>query len=348
MSDEITLSVGGQRWSAWREASVTLRLGSAAGDFSFTLDDRWSDGAPLASFTPGAMGTVKVAGETVITGPIDRVEPEYSGSSYTVKMTGRDLSGQMIDCSAANKPGEWLDQTLRTIAQDLAAPFDVRVRIDAAVGAPFAKFTLSEGETAWAALRRACLQRGVLLMADGVGGLILTNAGGGGRGGAIDAASNVLTGKGVFDQTERFSDYIVKGQDGGKGWGDVSDHASVEGRAKDPGVTRHRPHIEIAETAGNRDDLTRAAETMAAIGAGRSLKAVHTVTDWRQSPGGLVWRPNRLTPVRDRFLRIDRDMLIEQVTFTVNKDEQRCEVTSVIPSAWSLVALPDKPEGSGW
>ncbi|HBT44298.1 MAG TPA: hypothetical protein DEB21_20550 [Rhodospirillaceae bacterium] len=348
MADEIVLSVGGRRWSAWREASVTVRLGSAAGEFSFTLDDRWSAGAPLDAFTTGGMGTVAVAGETVLTGPIDVIEPAYKGDSYTVVMRGRDLTGQMIDCSAANKPGEWIGQTLSTIAFDLAEPFGVPVHIDADMGKPFEKFTISEGETAWAALRRACLHRGVLLMADGLGGLALTSAGAGGRASPIVAGQNVHAGKGVFDATARFSDYIVKGQDGGKGWGDVSAHASVEGRAKDPAVKRYRPHIEIAETSGNRDDLTRAAETMAAITAGRAVKTIHTFTDWRQELKGRVWRPNRVSAVRDEFLRVDRDMLIEQAAFTVNKEELRCEVTSVVPSAWKLAALPEKAEDAGW
>ena len=346
--DDITLIVGGRSWSKWRSAKATVRMGSVSGEFKFTLDDRSASGAPMLSFTPGAEAAVKIGDQTVLTGPIDRVLPSYDDRSTGVVIEGRDRTGQMIDCAAANKPGEWFDQTLKTIAQDLAKPFGIPVRIETSLGKAFKKFTISEGETAWAALRRACVHRGVLLMADGRGGLLLTKAGAGGRAAPIDSGRNVLRGEGAFDHSQRYSEYIIKGQNKGSGWGNVSDHATVQGRATDPAISLYRPFIDLAETSGDQDDLTRAAEVQAAIAAGRSQKVTHTLADWRQSPGGPVWWPNKTSYVRDTFLRVEKDLLIEQVSFEVDKDVERCTVVSVPASAWAMAALPEKVEDIGW
>lgn len=349
MADEvIKLSVAGRKWERWRKASVVLRTAADAGKFNSTLDDRWVPGSPNLPFTGSATAAVSIAGETVITGRIHDVEPEHDTKTYTVSVEVYDLARQMTECSAANEPGEWLDTTLAVIAKDLAAPFGVNVRVETDTGKLFKKFTLRPGETAMSALKRACLHRGVMLMSDGLGSLLLTEVGSAGRAATLEAGKNVHYAKGKFSETIRFSEYIFKGQDTGVGWGDVSDHASVEGRAVDPEVTLFRPKITVASTLGNLDDLTRAAETAAAIAYGKSKRITMKTKSWLQSPGGKLWRPNMISRVIDPYLRIDRDMLIERVNLTVDNKSVSTELTLVAPSAWRLQAIPETEEGFGW
>lgn len=352
MADEIELVVGGRVWSRWREANVTLRLGSASGDYSLTLDDRWGGTLDELDFSPDASASVRVAGETVITGPIDRVAPRYDDKGYTVTVEGRDLPAQMADCAAMNKPGEWAGVGLDVIARELAQPFGVGVSASADLGGPFVKFTLDEGERAWDALRRACLHRAVLLATDGLGNLALTTAGAGGHiPDIVLGPDNVLRGEGTFDHTDRFSAYHVRGQDQANVFGTASTHATVEGVASDPGVRLHRPTIELARIAGGVDALTRHAEALAAIAAGKARKLRYGLF-WPRTGGdgaGSLWRPNRTIPVADPWLRVDQTMLIEEAKFSVASDRLRVDLGLVHPDAWRLIALPEKEQdGVGW
>lgn len=345
--DEIALLIGGRRWTRWRDARVTWRLGSATLDFAMTLDDRWSGEAPPLDFTPGAEARVEVAGETVASGPVDRVQPAYEAGRYTVKLAGRDRVGQLVDCAAMNRPGEWKAATLDVIARDLAAPFGVSVAVDTDIGAAFAKFTIDEGETAFEALRRAAMHRGVLILADGRGGLALTRAGAAGRA-APTGPGLALAAEGIYDHTGRFSDYIVRGQDKAAGWGDVAAHAAVEGRARDPAVALHRPTLDLARASGDAAALTRAAEANAAVAAGRARRVRLTLSGWRQWSDGPIWRPNQIARANDPWLRLDEDLLIEQVRFEIGAEELRAQLTLVRPDAWKLRALPETEETVGW
>jgi len=344
----LELIVEGHSWTRFRAAKVVKRIGSAAGGFDLTLDDRWEPGAPHLPFRGHAPVTVKVAGETVITGLMDRVEPEYDKDGYKVRVTGRDRSGQLVDCSAPVKPGEWIDATLDAIARELAAPFGVTVRVETDLGAPFKKFTIKTGETVMAALSRACRHRGVLLMPDGLGNILLTTAGAGGRAERLVGGVNIFAAKGVFDESQRFSSYTVMGQDDAVGWADVSAHASVQGVATDPAVRLHRPWIDVAEVKGNADDLTRTARTQAAIAAGRARQAEITVKSWTQSDGR-TWWPNRTAYVDDGYLRLAEDLLIEGVSLEVEGDRETATLTVVHPDAWRIAVLPEREsEGLGW
>lgn len=345
---DLELIVEGRKWSRFRSAKVTKRMGSAAGSFDLTLDDRWTPGAPHLPFRGHAPVTVKVAGQTIITGLMDRVEPGYDKDRYTVRVSGRDRSGQLVDCCAPLAPGEWLDTSLDAIARELAEPFGVRVLVQTDVGAPFKKFTIKTGETVMAAISRACRHRGVLLMPDGVGNILLTTAGAGGRADSLVSGVNITKAKGVFDESQRYSTYTVMGQDDAVGWGDVSSHAAVQGFATDPAVTLHRPWIDVAEVKGNRDDLTRTAQTQASIAAGRARRAEITVPSWTQSDGR-TWSPNKRASINDGFLRLADEMLIEGVSLDLEGDRETAVISVVHPDAWKIAALPERDsEGLGW
>jgi prophage tail gpP-like protein len=110
---------------------------------------------------------VAVGGQALIEGFVDAVEPSCDATSHGVRVSGRDSAGDLVDCSA--EPGEWHGQPLSQLVSAIGAPFGLRVSAETSLDAPFERFRIQEGETAWAAIERACQMRGVLCLSDGLG-----------------------------------------------------------------------------------------------------------------------------------------------------------------------------------
>ena len=78
----------------------------------------------------------------------------YDRGAHTIAVRGRDATGDLVDCSAASKPGEWKDARLEEIASALCEPFGIRVTREVDTGAPFARFRIEEGESVFEAIER--------------------------------------------------------------------------------------------------------------------------------------------------------------------------------------------------
>jgi prophage tail gpP-like protein len=338
--DRVTLDIGGQLWEGWTEVSIRRSLETLAGGFDLQLTERWPDQPARRTILPGVACRLRIGADTVITGYVDTVETAYGKDSHGIAVRGRDATGDLVDCSATNRPGQWSGISLDRIVNELCAPFKVPVRISADTGAPFNDFRLNEGETVVSALERLCRMRAVLRMADGQGGLLLTRTGHARAPAAIVLGENVLSARGRFDDSQRFSEYTVKGQQPAVDGITPEAAAAPSAVARDGGMGRYRPLVIIAEDQGNEDNFRDRARWEATVRAGRARGASYTLASWRAN--GALWHPNTLVAVRDPFLGIQREMLISEVAFTLNDSGSRTELTVVHPDAFALIAVPEK------
>lgn len=345
--DEIILTVGGRHWRGWTDIMVQRAVDQVSGQFELTLTARADDGMIEAlTVSPGDACTVAIdGGETLITGWIDAVAPSYDPSTHEVAISGRDATGDLVDCSAVHAPsGEWQGVTVDRIAADLARPFGVPVHVRVDVGSPLRTFRIQESETAWEALERACRMRGLLAMADGLGGVVITRPGQAPRLPAVELPGKPLKrASGQFSCRDRFSHYTVKGQAAMDDlWGEVTDVTAPTGTARDPAVGRHRPLVMVAEdTADGVMTLDQRAAFEARTRSARARRVTLTMAGWRHPVDGSLWRPLTLLPVRDRLLRLDAEMLVAGVTLTRTVDAGTVAELSLIgPHAFDVMPLP--------
>ena len=325
-----------------------MTMDAVAGSFTVGLTERWPGGGSARPITPGAACQLTLDDEPLITGYIDQVSPYYSNDEHAVTVTGRDKTGDLVDCAAAS--GEWRGLKLDAIVSELARPFGISVRADADVGAAFEKFRTQEGEVAWAAIDRACKARAVLAMADGYGNVILTRATAssddpvpvilGGKDGSV------LSGTGTFSANERFSAYTIKAQRGGLD-GTPEDRAHVIAEAKDSGVARYRPTMMIARDRMDAASAAAQVQWVCNVRRGQALRVTYTMAGWRTA-SGKVWRPNTIVRVRDDWLSIDRDLIVVSVRLAVSGDGTETTIDLTDPSAYMPEpASPDEAE-LGW
>lgn len=343
MPDDVQLLVDGMIYAGWKKAGVTRAMDAASGTFSLSVTDRWSSNSQPFKINPGSSCEIRVAGETIITGYVDLVRPSFSATDHTIEVQGRDRSADMVDCSAVHKPDEWKRLTLLQLAEKLAKPFGIGVKAETDVGSAIDLVKLQQGETALEALNRHAKMRKVLVMPDGKGGILLTRAGV--RRAAIDLVQgqNILDASGTLDWSERYSDYIVKGQAGFSETTDGESEAHAIGTAKDPDITRYRPLLVVTDTETSKATAAERAKWEANTRLGKAAQATITVQGWRQTQGGALWEPNLLVQVSAPWLRLDGEMLIRQVTFEKSSSGTTTQLDLVSPQAYA----PEPISGSG-
>jgi prophage tail gpP-like protein len=314
--DTLKLLVNGKAYEGWQQITVKRSLKAISGSFQLAVVDRWAEEKVAWAIAPGNECQVLIGSDTVITGYVDDVSPKFDANSRSLSVSGRDKTLDMVDCSIDQKPGSWTNISLLALAKKLAAPFGVKVRLDSGISAGdlFLSWKIQQGETCFESLDRAARLRGLLLINDGLGSIVITRAGSVRSGTELVQGQNILEASAQYSQKERFSEYTVKGQAAGLDEADPDVDFTPSATAKDSGVSRYRPLIIIAEGAVTKSTCQLRAKWEASVRVGKSSKISVKIPGWRQNDGKL-WTVNQVTQVKAPWLGIDLDMLITEVTF---------------------------------
>lgn len=330
MADVCELRVGGQIYGGWKDIRIQRGLEQVSGQFTLGLSERWDGQTEPRPVRCGQAAVVTIGKQPVVTGWIDRVTPSYDPTQHSLSVSGRDKTGDLIDCSAIHKSGQWKGVSLKRIASDLLAPFGIDVVVgshaERAATAALPSFKLDEGESVFDCLERAARLAGVMLWTDGRGRLWIDLPG------KVLAHTSLVEGKNILrfdgDQSwaERFSQITVKGQARGQ--------HNTKGVASDHVVTRYRPLIVLAEDATPGVTAQQRATWEATVRAGRANRATVRVAGWHQDNGAL-WVPGLRVPVYSPTVRLDGEMLIVSCTYIENDREGTvCDLEIADPRAY--------------
>jgi len=327
MSD-VVLLVNGQKYTGWTSIEIEQNLQAVSSRFSLNVSDTQGitgareSGAPLSIY-PGDACAIELDQVRVMTGYVDQVIPSFSANQHELRLSGRDKTADLVDCSVFNAPGEFNQLKLDRIVRILCEPFGIGVRVDADavghIGAALSVFSIQPGESVWEAIERAARLRGVLMVSDTQGNVLITRAAKNTRAHtALIQGENILSASATFNHNTRFSVYSVQAT---SPWSDDLPAAfanAIEGLAYDENIKRFRPKVIKAETASSNAQAQRRAQWEAAVRAARSGSVQITTLGWTQGDGSL-WKINTLVAVKSPWLSIDGDLLITAVRFS--KDE---------------------------
>ena len=343
---DVLLTIGNQQWGGWKRYRIGLGMQQLAGSFELELTERWAGQASRREILEGAPCTLHYDGDLLITGYIDRVSPSYDANSHSVSVSGRDKTADLVDCSAP--PTQFIGRGLVDVARELCAPFGIAVIDQAGANAPFRSLKPNDGESVFEMLDQAARIRGVLLVTDGCGNLIITRAGQYRAHDALVLGENILQASGNRDRTDVFSQYSLKGQAAGSDDFFGEQAAAVLARSRDSRVTRHRPLTLIADGPidgkAARDQVTWERN----VRWGRSQSVSYTLVGYRQS-NGEIWRANSLVPVYDayQYLR-GTERLVTEVAYQLDDQGERCELTVMPKEAFALVPQPEPEVTDAW
>lgn len=326
MSVDVELLVDGSAYAGWTAVTVRRSIEAVAASYRLELTDRWPGETEPWPLRPSDECQVRESGDTLITGYIDSVNGTLAASEHTLAVRGRDRTADLVDSSAEVSPGEWSGLDLLQVARKIVSPYGIAVRAEVDVGEPFPVFKTQPGETGFEALEQAARQRGLLLVSDREGALVITRPG---NQRAIDGlvqGQNVLRARASASHEQRYARYIVLGSRPGSDNTQREQAAGVRGEATDAVLSgRERTLVVIAEKGVSPAAAKNRAEWEATTRAARAATLRVTVQGWRQSDGSL-WAPNRIVPVDVPALRAQGDMLISQVTYRLDQNGSRAQL----------------------
>lgn len=366
-SNIVSLSVNGIRYEGWLSVSIDHGIDQLAGAYSLDITDKWSGQTSGWAIQAGDSCVVKIGQDTVITGYVDVVDSILDKQSHSISVTGRDKTGDLVDCAVATK--EYSGQNFEFIATDVCKPFGIYVdtqlqstengysgKIEkkqaTTGGSKIPRQSTETGDTCHEFLKKIAGIQAVLLISDRNGGLLITRSGLAGR--ATDSlieGENIKSIQFTHDFTNLFSNISIKGQahraktthgqtldakEATLAKGDVT-------RAQSSGsVGRYRPLVIEADQQADAARCQRVAEWEASTREAKSRAVNVTVQGWRQSDG-LLWRINTTTIVQSQSMRLNEEMLISNLTFGLDLSGGSITTLTLYPKeAFDL--LPEMPK----
>lgn len=343
MSTGITIEVNGEEFTDFVSAEVSLRLDALSNSFSFNAT---SKEGPLP-FLGGEACIINVDGEKVLTGFIEVVSVTGSASDHTIRIEGRDRTGDFADSQ--------LD-----VIDDLRAPISLKRIIEKVIAQLYAgetdttlipsvvedttttDFNKAEdvagpepGQGAFAFAEIYMRKRQVLLTSNADGNFVIA-ASSGTRvpnafiqhvvpvaTGAASNANNVLSYSAKFDDQSRFNRYVENSQ---KSMITIfseiasSDVVDQKTSATDADIRVGRQMVIISETPTSKSEGNKRATWEANIRKARGMTYSPTVHDFRNQAGAL-WAINTLIPVFSEYAGIDAEMLVNAVKFRWSRDD---------------------------
>lgn len=345
MAEQIQLQVGGRLYSGWETIEIARSIEAVCASFQLQIADPGSRaGRSAVRISPGSRADLYAGRDLLLSGYVDAIEARLEARDHSTRVEGRDLAGDLVDCTPLGLPSEFYDVELATLASALAGPFGLSVRVvsDEEIR-PFEIFAIRPTETAWEALERAARARGLLGRSEPDGTIVLSRAG------SERATVRIVDGENLLgvdrirlDQSGRYRRYVVLGQRPGSELSYGSDVAEIQAEAQDP-IPRASRTLAIQADGSVDDDAAQILATWwANVRAARGSSLSLSLQGWRQGGDrGPVWRPGILVPVSIPRLSVSGDWLVAGVRLSRSiRDGSIASLSLALPDSY-LVAPPE-------
>jgi prophage tail gpP-like protein len=347
--------------TGWENIRLTRGIERCPSDFDLVMSEPYQDATDIM-INAGDFIEIYLGQDHVFTGFADRVNPSYSAAEHTVRVYGRSLCQDIVDCG-----GNWFGLQLRNMTVDKIAKFlcdfygiVVNVADGTNVGDPIAQLNPMVGETIYAILERICRFRALLLYDMPDGSLMLASGGTQSSSnssspigatkvtGGFEESVNVQVASALFSMDGRYSDYdgVYLALDTLRDTGGAS---NLVAHATDPFVSRFRYKATICESViGGKEIAQMRVDWEMTRRNGRGQQ-VHLTTDsWRDS-AGVLYSPNSLTYLDLPSLKLfNKNWLISEVTYKRDAEQgTTCDLIIMPPSAFyqePIVLNPIAPD----
>lgn len=362
MSDRPALLIDGKKYLGWKEIRITRGIDRCAADFQLAVATRWPGLDDEWAILPFAACQVLLDEDVVISGYVDGVDTTMDATTHAIRVTGRSMTSDLIDCSALIEGGEFRDSSFAAICAAVAAPFGIVVKDPSGAGArPIPAEAADQTETCFAFLERLARMAGVLLTDDAEGALLLGRLSENRASGVLKLGANIKAANVQLQVEKRFDRYLVKAQNpGGASWVSELDaggnqgarpgtrpQPAINGLIRDEAVPRYRPFVMQAEGEGTGDDARGRALWQARRDAAESINVKVTVAGWRQEDGRL-WQVNELVPVIMPQLGFEEDLLVATVSYSLtDREGAQTILTLAPPEAFTPAEVPPRGGNGG-
>lgn len=351
----IVLAIDGLEYSGWSDFEFSTSLDSMCGLFAFGLRHT----SETMAIGPGLPIQAFVDGSLLFTGYIDARERKVSSNAFSVAFSGREKTGDLVDCCAEYKTGVWKTATsVQKIVQALCSPYGISCEDPA--GYSLKRFSLDDGETVFSAIDRISRFNKTLPRTTPEGNVTFVPTSFPFANDLLMLGDNVFNHEDTVDYTNRFSKYTAKGQtDSGTSidyFGNSQEEqkwsATISGTAEDKWMStfmgRFRNTVLHPEFISSNAKAKDIAEWEAKTRAARSTSITLSVKGWYQADGITLWAPGMRVKYIAEMLGIVDTFDIASVAYSYSKQSGTVAVlTLCLLGAYTPEPLKDvKPRTS--
>lgn len=320
MIDDLTLIVAGRELSGWTSIRVTRGIERFPSDFQIEMTELHPDDATAFTVQAGEACIVKLGGDAVVTGYIDRFSPTIGPGQHSIRVSGRSKCADLVDCAAEWPGGQISGADVLGIAQKLVLPYGgpdraITVSAPGSAGLPIQTFNLMLGETPYEIIERICRYSALLAYDDSAGNLVLSQVSDAVAASGFTQGENIQSAAITYSMDQRYSEYMAYVQPM-ETFQDVGDGGNLIATFNDPYVGRHRRKVIISES-GDVDFTVTQKRAMweAKRRMGRSFQLRLTCDSWRDK-AGVLWQPNTLVPLEIAALKLTgKKWTVSEVTY---------------------------------
>jgi prophage tail gpP-like protein len=320
--NNVYISVGGENFTGWTSIKIRRSLEALTSTFELNVTDKTNQKENLEwPIRPQDECIIRIGRDKLITGYVDTVVPTIDATTHGIKISGRDKTSDIVDCSYTGTKNSFSKKSMTTLAKTLVEPFGINVKLDPLVDdTELFQFTVNRNDTIFTNLNKKANNLGMLLVTNADGDLVITNSGSRTLEDTLEFGRNIHRASMSYDYTNRFSEYIVNAQSlykQGKGtWGN---NIKVKATSTDEGVKRYRPKLIKPGSPLSRTMAQDHANWEALIRAAKSEVLNVTTTGFRQA-SGLLWDINYLVSVYipPMYVNPAIELLISAVEYTID------------------------------
>lgn len=315
-------------YEGWENVRISLGLDQLSGSFEFAVSGVNAHNLSQHPLHKGLECKVLLHDQVVVTGFIGKRRPAYDASSHTLGITGRDVTCDLIDCSAILPNQELHNVSLSDVARQLIAPFPA-IRLDCPdPGAAFAKVTVNDGDTIFSILESLAKQRGLMIYTTGDGVLRIRRPLINSTGLVLNEGHEILAASLEESDDEQFANYIVRSQQTDEG------KVAAEQHYTQAGVRRGRVRIITAEHPDDGQQIKNRAEWEAKLRQARSVTATVKVQGWQKRRGDLWHLGDDVRLTSPSLGLSNAAMVVNTIAYTVDEGGTTTELGLVLPEVF--------------
>lgn len=332
MQDRIELRANGKVYDFGKEVVINRSLDAISSSFSLTLTQ--DPKKTSFDFKPGDSCQVLMGDESLVSGYIDSKSIQFDAYSRSLTVQGRDRTGQLVDCSALRNPPTWQNVKFEKIASDLIKSFSIQIHIEADTGSTFAAWHIEPGETVFECLERAARLRGLILIPNGKGELVVTKPKRAAVTFQLKEGENILSASLLEDVKQCYSEYRIQSHVSGNLAYQTETASIITARANDSLEKRHRPLVVSAEGVGNSSSAKKRAEWERQVRRARSKKIEVIVSGWHVNEK--PWSLGNQVALNSPSLEVNSTFIISSLRFELSEQGRKTFLQLEDADAYSL------------
>ena len=319
--DEVILFLNDRFYSSWDAYSYSTGLANLCSTFSLSS----TPSASAMDIKPNSLCYFSIGQRPLGIFYAEKIATSISSDSFSYVLSGRSKGLDIVDSSPLTNRTVWNNERIEVIIEELIQPFGFSLNTNGIRTAVLKEFKIEQGETIFDAISKELKKRKILITDTPFDRLDLFRISDEQPIVIREGEQRITSMSADFDFSNRFSEYVVLGQD--------RKRPSVRAIVNDNAIDRKRRKTFIPEERVTTAEANDRAAWERSLAQSASTNVTVKLSDWRRSDGRL-WNKGDVVRIESTSLNIQDNFLVKSVSRNYSKEANDVQLTLVPPEVY--------------